>query len=240
MKSNLDGFDDRDVENEKRKQTFDELALNVVQHLESFDEITSIDFKSSPVSSFDMFSWERNNPQYRLPEDMKAFYTVLNGFDLRWKVEIGKRHVEVGQMKVVELKELTTTSPAHPSQMAAFIICSQQDIGDILLIFTCGVSSPPGTSSSTSSSAGGTTGGRDSEIRHDSEIWFRDTELRYHYMCPSFTHLLRVMVAHLGISGWQYVYTPQGLSSATQQFMSIFCKERLCIDRIATEGPVVA
>jgi hypothetical protein len=38
------------------------------------------------------------------------------------------------------------------------------------------------------------------------------------------------MVVHLGIYGWQSAFTPEGASPATQQWMRMFCKERLIVD----------
>ena len=61
-------------------------------------------------------------------------------------------------------------------------------------------------------------------------VWFIDLSARWHYVCGSFTHYLRLAVTHLGIYGWQLVFTPEGLQLDAEQWMNLFCKERLMID----------
>lgn len=34
-----------------------------------------------------------------------------------------------------------------------------------------------------------------------------------------------------GIFGWQYAFTPEGLAGPTKDWMNMFCKERLIVDK---------
>jgi hypothetical protein len=40
----------------------------------------------------------------------------------------------------------------------------------------------------------------------NTEVWFRDVSLKWHYLCANFTCLLRIMVTHLG-KKYLYVFT---------------------------------
>ena len=43
-------------------------------------------------------------------------------------------------------------------------------------------------------------------------IWLLDLALCWHYLCPSFSDLLRLAIVHLGLLQWPYAFTPYGLS----------------------------
>jgi len=43
------------------------------------------------------------------------------------------------------------------------------------------------------------------------------------------------MIMHVGVHGWQLAFTPEGLSPLTQQWMMLFCRERLTMD-VTTVG----
>jgi hypothetical protein len=84
-----------------------------------------------------------------------------------------------------------------PNKAVAFILDSRSEVGDIALLYS---------SSSTSAISSSETSGSSSEP----EIWFLDLNGRWHFLCPTFTHLMRIMVVHLGILGWQMAFTPEG------------------------------
>jgi len=44
------------------------------------------------------------------------------------------------------------------------------------------------------------------------EIWLLDLSLQWHYLAGDFTQYYRMMISHLGIRGWQYLYTEYGLT----------------------------
>jgi hypothetical protein len=54
---------------------------------------------------------------------------------------------------------------------------------------------------------------------------------RWHYISKTFTQYFRLMVIHVGIHGWQLAFTPEGVPPVTQQWMGLFCKERLIVDK---------
>lgn len=49
-------------------------------------------------------------------------------------------------------------------------------------------------------------------VAQQSEIWFLDRSLCWHFLTTSFTSYYRLMVTHLGLPEWQYSFTPYGPS----------------------------
>ena len=208
-----------DRENEaERRALFNSLALNVITKLESFEEITQVQFAGKYRAAFyDILAWEEQNAPFRLPEDLKLFYTTaFNGVNLRWLSSVSNKPTVIGEIKLNDLKSIippaasVTLPPLSDGSdyAAAFALYSHPEVGDILLVYDAH-SDDAATS-----------------------VWFRDNSTNEcSYVCATFTHLLRIMVVHLGIIGWPRAFTPQGLSASTQSWMMIFCKERLCVDR---------
>lgn len=49
-------------------------------------------------------------------------------------------------------------------------------------------------------------------VAQQSEIWFLDRSLCWHFLSASFTSYYRLMITHLGLPEWQYSFTPYGPS----------------------------
>lgn len=219
---------------------FDTIGFNMITYLESFEEVTDIDIVSQVgVQSVELNLWDRKNAPYELPMDVKGFFSLFNGFVLRWKVEIVDREVTMGEIK---LNKLDCISPivlnegsvfVLPTDMpsgikvsapniqtcAAFSISNNED-GQVALIFRTRPSGVVDLS------------GRETDnARHGDmpEVWFQDMDGKWHFVCFSFSQYMRLCVMHLGIIGWHYIFTPQGISLICRQWMGMFCKERLCV-----------
>lgn len=166
----------------ERRSLFDSVSMNFLSKLENSKEISSVEFHSEKGATTDQIQlWEKENEPYLLPDDFISFYSSFNGVSLHWDVSIGEKNVTVGEIKLNGLNELNQVESCH---LASFILNSQADVGDIVLVYnhksshdTSGIH--PGHS-----------------LRTD--IWFRDSSLNWYYLCPSFKHLLRLMVTHLG------------------------------------------
>lgn len=68
------------------------------------------------------------------------------------------------------------------------------------------------------------------------EIWFLDRSLEWCYLASSFTDYFRMMIVHLGLPLWQYLFTATGLSPETKQWFNLYAPTRLAID-IANAEP---
>lgn len=49
-------------------------------------------------------------------------------------------------------------------------------------------------------------------VAQQSEIWFLDRSLGWHFLTATFTSYYRLMITHLGLPEWQYAFTPYGPS----------------------------
>lgn len=209
-----------------KKDLFDSVSMRCISQLESFEDVCTIDFLySEGLSSHDFAIWEKRNSPYKLPDDFKGFYTLFNGISVMWKVMIGEKPTQIGNMslnKIEDIKRVTVEGSfiecewkgskipvPNPKTSVAFAIDSFTETGQIVFLFreVCT--------------------GQASEYDNPS-VWLIDISLRWHYICASFSDYMRLMILHLGIFEWQHAFTPEGLSMTTQLWMGIFAKERLC------------
>jgi tubulin polyglutamylase complex subunit 2 len=220
---------------------FDSIGFNMISYLESFDEVTDIDIVSQVgVQSMELNLWDRKNAPYELPMDVKGFYSLFNGFVLRWKVEIADHEVIMGEIKLNKIDYISPIvlnegmvfilPPDMPSGLkvsapniqscAAFTLSNNED-GQVAIFFK---TRPP-------SGVVDVSGRHMDSARHADmpEIWFQDLSGKWHFVCFSFSQYMRLCVMHLGIIGWHYIFTPAGISLTCRQWMGMFCKERLCV-----------
>lgn len=222
----------------ERRNIFDQIALGCISHLEQCEECRTVTFQGhDPISSHEILLWERKNAPIKLPEDMKRFYSIMNGFSLNWAVDIDDRLVAVGDLRVLKLDQIIRHPCAEPTIAASsvpfmenrpvpdpqkcslFLLDSSCEMGDIVLLYRVPFS-PDAMKHDP-----------DSTVLSQPEVWLLDTNGQLHYICASFTQYFRLAVVHLGVLGWQSAFTVDGLSETTQQWMNIFCKERLICDR---------
>lgn len=71
-------------------------------------------------------------------------------------------------------------------------------------------------------------GGRDPQSKP--QIWFQDLSCNWFFIANTFTDYFRLMIVHLGIPLWQYVFTNTGPDQQTLQWFRFFSPERLAID----------
>lgn len=206
-------------------ELFDKLAFNVLSYLQSFEQVVDIKLDAGSGSSSLCKLWEGRNAPYVLPSDVKSFIYMMNGLSLRWRVDIGTGIVAVGDIKVnsVEgIKQIKLSDnfvvhsdgkgveilPPDPKVSAAFSIADTDD-GVVAMIFR---SAPV----------------IDTEPAY--EIWYNDKlSSKWYYICNTFTQYVRLSILHLGIYGWHRVYSDEGLTMTTRQWMGLFCRERLCV-----------
>ena len=216
----------------EKRALFDKTVLNVLSFLESCAECHSLDFRpGDEVQAHEVAIWEKRNAPYKLPTDLKNFHSIFNGIQLNWNAEIGDRSINIGEIKVNKLedierfivngffqnkwKDVSINCPDFAKAVAYTI--DTCDVGTVHLLYQ-------------NNDERNEEGSNYPNPLENPEVWLVDRCGRYHYICPSFKQYLRLMVTHLGIRGWQLAFTPEGLSPETQQWMNIFCKERLITD----------
>lgn len=112
--------------------------------------------------------------------------------------------------------------------------------GDVVEIDHCGGTGtvalvlPHGGDSVGRRKGGGGSGGGDGGARHG-EVWFADRCGTWHYVAGSFSDYVKLMTVHLGLPGWQYAFTPTGLSPFSEQWFSVYAPVRLEMIRSASD-----
>lgn len=207
-----------------KRKTFDRLALGCISYLESFPECRNVTFQGNePAQGMDFAGWERRNNPCKLPPDLKAFFSIFNGFILSWNVEVGDKIEVVGEMRLNKLDSIVKCNtefivqeklpedivpPTFKSSLL-YSIDTACPMGEVVLLYRM----------------------NGNVVSEEPEIWILDQSACLSYLCRSFTHYLRLLVVHLGIKGWQGVFMDQGWSINTQLWMGMYCKERLIVDR---------
>jgi tubulin polyglutamylase complex subunit 2 len=229
-----------------RREAFNKATLSCITYLESFPECRNVNFQCGDgAASHESLVWDKKNAPYKLPKDLKNFYSMFNGVHLSWNVELGDRVIQVGEVRVNRMEAVkpvdvegsfspglwsdSSSSVPDKSSSAAFILDSHCEVGDVVLLYrTKQISSKLKEEESEVSR----TDSVESPCCYEEpEVWFVDQSSRWHYLCKTFTQYLRLLVIHLGVHGWQLAFTSEGLPSTTEHWMTMFCKERLIIDR---------
>lgn len=87
-----------------KKSILDKCLLSCLTQLESFEEVSGVDFQPSEgCYPAEISAWEAKNCPYLLPADFKAFYSLFNGVKLSYKVDIGGRQVPIGEIRLNKL-----------------------------------------------------------------------------------------------------------------------------------------
>eukprot|EP01083_Nonionella_stella_P099670 280227_1 len=90
------------------REVFDQISLNLIQHLENFDGVSSVRFVSTaPLSEEEIEDWESKNKPCLVPECLKAFLMISNGFDLKWSMKFDGRVIPLGRLHLSRLSEFS-------------------------------------------------------------------------------------------------------------------------------------
>ena len=128
-----------------QRDLFDKCCLHVIQYLQTFDECSSVDFTSGfKASQFDFEKWEKKNIPYKLSDDLKGFYSMFNGFDFSFSVDVAGSNISIGTMHLNNLDDIERQPlegifpfiddiPSMTS--AAFILDDSPKEGNICLVY---------------------------------------------------------------------------------------------------------
>lgn len=202
------------------------IGFNILSYLETQDGVRDLEMITKDgIQEKDISVWERKNLPFRLSPGLKAFFSMFNGLYVKWSCAVGESVIPVGEIRVNSLEAFIRipldgryvtselyqagVTPPDPHTCAAYLLDSFCEYGQIICVFRPLVASSD---------------------EQEPEIWFQDLSARWHFVCHTLKQYLRLMILHLGIIGWQMVYTADGLPQSTQQWMRVYCKERLCVD----------
>ncbi|XP_073926081.1 tubulin polyglutamylase complex subunit 2 isoform X4 [Castor canadensis] len=169
------------------KPHLEKLTLGITRILESSPGVTEVTITEKPPAERHMISsWEQKN-NCVMPEDMKNFYLMTNGFHMTWSVKLDAR-------------EDQPEKPHFDSRSVIFELDSCNGNGKVCLVYKSG---KPG-------------------LAQDTEIWFLDRALYWHFLTDTFTAYYRLLITHLGLPQWQYAFTSYGISPQAKQWFSMY------------------
>lgn len=225
-----------------RRNIFDRIALGCISYLEHCEDCSTVTFQSNDgAPSHEFLIWDKKHSPFNLPEDLRRFYSIMNGFSMAWTVEVAERSLVIGDMRLNKIENITkcvvdpnlttaialsteAATPLNVADCSLFILDNSCELGDIVLLYRH--SDITSVSSTTATTAAPTT-----KVNAMPEVWLLSASGTLTYLCQSFTQYLRLMVVHLGVIGWQGAFTSAGLSEVTQHWMGLFCPERLLVDK---------
>ncbi|KAK2914786.1 tubulin polyglutamylase complex subunit 2 isoform X1 [Channa argus] len=217
------------------KGVAESLTLGITRILENMAGVSDVRFaEREPAEKRSLLSWEQKNTCI-LPEDLRDFYLTTDGFTLTWGVKLDHESVPLGYMMINSVSRLcpllqpqslfslpnapsladldweengterglehSPPAPHFDSRSRIFELDSCGGNGKVCLVYkncTTGI------------------------VAQQSEIWFLDRSLRWHFLTPTFTSYYRLMITHLGLPEWQYAFTPYGPSPQAKQWASLY------------------
>ncbi|XP_058271217.1 tubulin polyglutamylase complex subunit 2 [Hemibagrus wyckioides] len=213
------------------KSFSERLTLGITRVLESLPGVSDVRFvEKEPAEKRCLLSWEQKN-NCILPEDLKDFYLTTDGFTLTWSSKLENELVPVGCMVINSLAKLRLLVQSNIYSLPSAPTLADLDFKDefeeseereephfdsrsrIFELDPCGGN------------------GRACLVYKDctpdvvaeqSEIWFLDRSLYWHFLTSSFTAYYRLMITHLGLPEWQYTFTPYGPSPQAKQWASLY------------------
>ncbi|XP_069819369.1 tubulin polyglutamylase complex subunit 2 isoform X2 [Dendropsophus ebraccatus] len=207
----------------------EKITLGISKILESSPGVTEVKIKEiPPAARHTLVSWEQKSSCI-LPEDLKNFYLMTDGFHMSWSVKLDDTPVQVGSMVINSISNLTLLrssssyslpnsptladleddsdeegSPGKPhfdSRNAIFELDPCDGNGKVCLVYK---KHKPG------------------EPPSEPTVWFLDRALYWHFLTDTFTAYYRILLCHLGLPQWQYSFTSYGLSPQAKQWMNMY------------------
>uniref|UniRef100_A0A2K5PXG9 Tubulin polyglutamylase complex subunit 2 n=1 Tax=Cebus imitator TaxID=2715852 RepID=A0A2K5PXG9_CEBIM len=169
------------------KPHLEKLTLGITRILESSPGVTEVTIIEKPPAERHMISsWEQKN-NCVMPEDVKNFYLMTNGFHMTWSVKL-------------DASDDQPEKPHFDSRSVIFELDSCNGNGKVCLVYKSGKPA----------------------LAEDTEIWFLDRALYWHFLTDTFTAYYRLLITHLGLPQWQYAFTSYGISPQAKQWFSMY------------------
>uniref|UniRef100_A0A8C8YKT5 Knr4/Smi1-like domain-containing protein n=1 Tax=Prolemur simus TaxID=1328070 RepID=A0A8C8YKT5_PROSS len=169
------------------KPHLEKLTLGITRILESSPGVTEVTIlEKVPAERHMISSWEQKN-NCMMPEDLKNFYLMTNGFHMTWSVKL-------------DAGEDQPEKPHFDSRSVIFELDSCNGNGKVCLVYKTGKPA----------------------LAQDTEIWFLDRALYWHFLTDTFTAYYRLLITHLGLPQWQYAFTSYGISPQAKQWFSMY------------------
>ncbi|XP_040589983.1 LOW QUALITY PROTEIN: tubulin polyglutamylase complex subunit 2-like [Mesocricetus auratus] len=213
------------------KAHLEKLTLGVSRILESSPGVKEVSIiEKLPAERHMISSWEqKKKTNCVMPEDVRNFYLMTNGFHMTWSGKLDEHIIPLGSMVINGISKLTQLNqssmyslpnaptladleddeegneeqpekPRLDCRSVIFELDSCNGNGKVCLLYKHG---KPG-------------------LAHDTEIWFLDRALYWHFLTDTFTAYYRLLITHLGLPQWQYAFTSYGISPQAKQWFSMY------------------
>ncbi|XP_004413272.1 PREDICTED: tubulin polyglutamylase complex subunit 2-like isoform X2 [Odobenus rosmarus divergens] len=190
------------------KPHLEKLTLGITRILESSPGVTEVTIIEKPPAERHMISsWEQKN-NCVLPEDVKNFYLMTNGFHITWSVKLDDLEDDA-----LEASENQPEKPHFDSRSVIFELDPCNGNGKVCLVYKRGKPA----------------------LAQDAEIWFLDRALYWHFLTDSFTAYYHLLITHLGLPQWQYAFTSYGISPQAKQWFNMYKPITYNTDLLAEE-----
>ncbi|NXB33865.1 TPGS2 polyglutamylase, partial [Eulacestoma nigropectus] len=166
-----------------------------------------------------------------LPEDLKNFYLMTDGFQMTWSVKTDDTPMPLGSMVINSVSKLCRlggssmyTLPNAPTLADLEDDTDEEGNGDKpekphfdsrSLIFELDPCNGNGKVCLVYKHA-------EPVVSPDTEIWFLDRALYWHFLTKTFTAYYRLLITHLGLPQWQYAFTSYGVSPQAKQWFNMY------------------
>uniref|UniRef100_A0A4X2LTJ5 Knr4/Smi1-like domain-containing protein n=2 Tax=Vombatus ursinus TaxID=29139 RepID=A0A4X2LTJ5_VOMUR len=214
------------------KPHLEKLTLGVARILEASPGVTGVSVVEREPADIGMITaWEQENDCV-LPEDLKNFYLMTNGFHMLWNVKLDNYPIPLGSLminSIMKLNQLHLTSvyllPSSPS-----LVDLEEDEDEGLVANGDDPEKPHFDSRNRIFELDSCNGNgkvclvykKDKPAPQDAKIWFLDRALYWHFLSDSFTTYYRLLITHLGLPQWQYAFTSYGISPQARQWFNMY------------------
>uniref|UniRef100_UPI00398EF654 tubulin polyglutamylase complex subunit 2 n=1 Tax=Pristiophorus japonicus TaxID=55135 RepID=UPI00398EF654 len=221
-----------DCKTANMKDLVDRLTLGVTRILESRPGVTEVRYvEKEPAERHMIISWEQKNCCL-LPEDLRNFYLMTDGFLMTWNIKFDGNTMQLGTMVINSISTLCRlgTTSIYGLPNAPTLADLENDTDDEGKEET--LEKPRFNSLSRIFELDGCNGnGKVCLVYKNTEsgvvsthaaIWFLDRALYWHFLTDSFTAYYRLMLIHLGLPQWQYALTKYGISPQAKQWFNMY------------------
>lgn len=214
------------------KPYLETLTLGITRILETSPGVTEVNFVDKPAAErHKIISWEQKN-NCSLPEDLKNFYLMTDGFEMTWSVKFDGNLMQLGSMVINSISKLSRlgqpaiyTLPNAPSladleddtdDEGAETKREKPSFDSRNLIFELDPCNGNGKVCLVYRNV------KKGVVSLDTEIWFLDRALYWHFLTETFTAYYRLLITHLGLPQWQYTFTSFGVSPQAKQWFNMY------------------
>ncbi|XP_067887703.1 tubulin polyglutamylase complex subunit 2 isoform X1 [Heterodontus francisci] len=221
-----------DCKTANMKDLVDRLTLGVTRILESRPGVTEVRYvEKEPAERHMIISWEQKNCCL-LPEDLRNFYQMTDGFLMTWSIKFDGNNMQLGTMVINSISMLCRlgTTSIYSLPNAPTLDDLDNDTDDEgkeeplekphfnlqCRIFELDCCNGNGKVCLVYKNI------QSGVVSSHAEIWFLDRALYWHFLTDTFTAYYRLMLVHLGLPQWQYALTKYGVSPQAKQWFNMY------------------